>query len=377
MLITPSFAARVMAELVIGALGVALVICALAANQPWLDRHFLPSFLFPHDSYVLAETVVRWVMGGVGLLLLVRTRPRLGRHAARAPAMLPKILLAVVVALGLSEMTLREMHLRPTEWLSPDEEPRRQPDPRLGWTLVPARVGHNSIAGRRIEYAIDPAGYRVAGLDTPVDPTRPTIVCIGESVMFGEGLLWPESIPAQVESMTGIQTANLAVHGFGNDQAFLRLQTELPRFRRPVAIVSLFMPALFGRNLDSDRPHLGPGLVWLPAQPRSRLASLASMLVPYRRDETIDRGVQVTRDVLHATIDLARSREATPVIVVPQFGPEAPNERLLRTRVLDDAGLPSVVVQIDPTWRLPWDRHPDPRAAHAIAAAIAAKVGLK
>ena len=50
--------------------------------------------------------------------------------------------------------------------------------------------------------------------------------------------------------MTGIQSANLAVHGFGSDQAYLRLAIELPRFRQPVAVVSLFMTALFGRNLD-------------------------------------------------------------------------------------------------------------------------------
>src|SRR5258705_2446916 len=37
------------------------------------------------------------------------------------------------------------------------------------------------------------------------------------------------------------------------------------------------MTALFGRNLDDDRPHLGPGLVWRPAQPHWRL-------VPWKRD---------------------------------------------------------------------------------------------
>ena len=90
--------------------------------------------------------------------------------------------------------------------------------------------------------------------------------------------------------MMGVQSANLAVHGFGTDQAFLRLQTELPRFQHPLAVVSLFMTALFGRNLDDDRPHLGPGLTGLPAEPRAA-ASLAKLLVPYRRDETVERGV--------------------------------------------------------------------------------------
>jgi hypothetical protein len=49
--------------------------------------------------------------------------------------------------------------------------------------------------------------------------------------MFGEGLTWEETIPAQVGTMIGMQTANLAVQGYFNDQAYLRLQTELPHFR--------------------------------------------------------------------------------------------------------------------------------------------------
>jgi hypothetical protein len=188
--------------------------------------------------------------------------------------------------------------------------------------------------------------------------------------MFGEGLTYEESIPAQVGAMMGVQTANLAVHGYGNDQAYLRMQTELPHFRRPVAVVSLFMTALFGRNLDQDRPHLGPGLVWLPAEQRSRLSSLAKLLVPYRADTTVERGVTVTREVLRATSELARAHGATPLLVVLQFEHEAQPEQMLRRRILDNASIPYVLVEIDSSWRLPWDRHPNARAARAIATAI-------
>jgi hypothetical protein len=137
-----------------------------------------------------------------------------------------------------------------------------------------------------------------------------------------------------------------------------------------VAVVSLFMTALFGRNLDDDRPHLGPGLVWRPTEPRWQLASMAKLLVPYRSDEAIERGVTVTRAVLRATVDLARARGATPLILVPQFGPEGQAEQALRRRILDGTGLPYVRVEIDAAWRLPWDRHPNARAAHAIATAV-------
>jgi len=65
-----------------------------------------------------------------------------------------------------------------------------------------------------------------------VDLSRPAVVT-GESMMFGEGLAWEESVPGQVETRLGAPSAVLAVHGFGNDQAYLRLESELPRFQHP------------------------------------------------------------------------------------------------------------------------------------------------
>jgi hypothetical protein len=229
------------------------------------------------------------------------------------------------------------------------------------------------VAGRALDYAIDPAGYRVRRVDQPVDPGRPTLVFAGESVMFGEGLAWEESIPALVSEMVGIQGANLAVHGYSTDQIYLRLGRELPRFRQPVAVVSIFMSELFGRNLDADRPHLGPGLVWQAPEPKSRLMSLAGLLVPYRRDRTVDRGIRVTREAFLAMVELARRRQATPLVLVPQFGAEDDLQRSIRQRVLAD-DIPTVIVHLDPDWRLAWDRHPNAPAAHVIASAIAARL---
>jgi hypothetical protein len=359
----------VIVQVFIVCVGVGFLVAALAANQPWLDRHFLPSFLVPHDLYVRIETGVRLTIAGLGVWIIAR-RPA-SRSIARTPSRTLSVFVAAVLALGASELVLRRIHLRPAEWLIPEEEPRRRADARLGWTLEPARTGHNSVGGRAIDYALDASGYRVRGVDDPVDPERPTILFLGESVMFGEGLMWDESVPAQVGKMTGTQGANLAVHGYGSDQSFLRLQMELPRFRRPVAVISIFMTALFGRNLDQDRPHLGPGLVWLPARQQSRLASLAGLLVPYRRDETVERGITMTRDVLRATVQAAEARGARSLTVVPHFGREQPVDERIRRRIFDDAGIPNELVEIDASWHLPWDRHPDARAARLMATSIA------
>jgi hypothetical protein len=93
-------------------------------------------------------------------------------------------------------------------------------------------------------------------------------------------------------------------------------------------------------------------------------------LVPYRADTTVERGVTVTREVLRATSELARAHGATPLLVALQFGHEAQPEQMLRRRILDNASIPYVLVEIDSSWRLPWDRHPNARAARVIATAI-------
>jgi hypothetical protein len=363
---------RLVAELLVASLGVTCIAIAIGANQRWLDRHFLPSFLWPRDWYTVTETSVRVVLAGFGAWLVTGARARAGRIARHDPALACSIAVAVALAFGAAEIALKHVKVQPAEWLFPGQEPRRQPDARLGWTFVPSRSGHKRIGGRDITYTFDPHGYRVAHLDAPVDLERPSVLFTGESVMVGEGLTWNESVAGRVSAALGIQVANLAVHGYSEDQAYLRLETELPRFRHPVAVVSLFMTELFGRNLDQDRPHLGPGLVWRPPIPRGRLVSLAQVFVPYRSSRAIATGLIVARQVLHATAALAAARGATPVILVPQFGRDDERDQALRRELLDGHEVPSVFVEIDPAWRIPWDRHPDARAARAMADALVA-----
>ena len=351
------------------AAGLALVCAALLANQSWLDRHFLPSFFVPRRWYVWIESAVRIGVAAIGLLLVFARGP-VTRVLTRSPGLTLQVLAAALLAVVAAEFAVKRIHQQPAEWQLRDEEPRRQQDPLLGWVLVPAHVGHVSIGGRSIDYSTDAAGYRVRRAGESTDVERPAIVFGGESVMFGEGLVWEESIPAQVETLTGIRSANLAVHGYSTDQIYLRLTRELPRFRRPVAVVTIFMTELFGRNLDSDRPHLTPGLVWQPAVSKARLAAMAGWLVPFRRERTVERGIGVTREALHAIVQLAHDRGAAPLVVVPQFGAEDDTLRALRERIVTP-DLPSLLVPLDPDWRLPWDRHPNARAAGAIAAAVA------
>ena len=360
--------------MVIALAGIGLVVLALAANQDWLDRHLYPSFFVPRRWYVILESSTRVALAAAGISLALIVRAPIGRMVARRPASVPISIFACILAIFAAHVVLA--WTRPTnKWLLAQIEPLRRVDQRLGWTLVPDRSGQKNVGGRTIDFTFDAAGYRVRNAAEPVDPERPTVLFTGESVMAGEGLNWEETIPAQVGALLALQSANLAVHGYATDQSYLRLEADLPRFRQPVAVVSLFMPALFGRNMDDDRPHLalgsGPGLIWTPAVEHGRLESLAKLIVPYRRDATVERGMALTREVLRATAALARSRGAVPLIIVPQFNREDSAERTLRRRVLDDAGLPYVFVELDGDWRLPGDLHPNAATARTIAVAIA------
>jgi hypothetical protein len=367
-------ALRVVVELAIAVVGIVFAGWAIVADQQWFDRHFLPAFFVSRYWYVVLESIGRIGAAAIGIALVLVVRRRAGVVAARQPVLVLNVVVAIVLAFAVSEFVLSELHARASEQEPLGQEPRRRLDARLGWTFVPSRAARHLENGREVEYAFDDHGYRVRRLDDAIDFDRPTLVFTGESIIVGEGLTWDESVPAQVGATLGMQSANLAVSAYATDQAYMRLQAELPRFHRPAAVVIVFSPNLFDRNMDSDRPHLGPGLVWQPPVKRWRLLEVIRLLVRYRKPETIDRGIAITREILHATIELARSRGATPLVVVPQFVPELPEEERLRHRVLDDSGLPVVRVELNASWRIPGDRHPDARAAHAIAEAIAARL---
>jgi hypothetical protein len=366
-------------EIVIAMMGALFLAAALLANQDWWDRHFLPLFFFPRERYLLSERLARLAAAAIGIFLILFVRPLAARMASRMSgdemaAGLLRLVVAVGLALAATELVLGHKFVFAAAETQPGEEPQRQPDPKLGWVFVPAHDGKTIVGEREIAYSIDRLGYRVPNRETPVDVNLPSILFAGESIIAGYGLNWQETIPAQVGAALNIQSATIAVFGYANDQAYLRLAAELPRFRRPLAVVSLFTPSLFARNLGDDRPHLGPGLVWMPATHRLWLSSLFRFLVPYHSETEIEQGIRKTRAELIATAALARRHGALSLIVDPQFGAETPVERMLRRRILEEPGLAHLRVRLDPDWHLKGDLHPDPRAAHAIAMAIAARL---
>lgn len=349
-----------------GLVAAGLVGLAAALDGAWLERHILPEFFQPRDEQLRALTGARVGLLVLAALLIWPVGPWLARR--RLAAVLPYAV-AVALAFVTAEVLLRVLPWYSIHQLPAQREPQRRRDSVMGWTYLPDRVGRGVLGGRTIEYAFDPAGHRVRRRGEAVDYAQPSILFVGESIMGGHGVTYDETIPALVGARLGLQPANLAVGGFATDQMYLRFRGEWPRYREPRAVVILFMPLLFHRNLEHDRPHLGPGLAWSPASDDPRLLQVAHRLIPVRSQREIDDGALMTRQALTAMVAAARAKGAVPLILVPQLTPETAEEAAIRQKVL--AGLPLIHVDVDPAWRVPNNRHPDARADAALADAVA------
>lgn len=362
-----------MLEILIIFAALPLLAFAILADHAWLDAHMLPDIMVRHwhTTWLNIERVFALA---AGLTLFFILRPRLVRwtETSSIRSVLRDLILGTVafgLALGVAEMAMRRLNWHYSAWVI-GQEPLRRANRFLGWENVPAREGIDAFKGRMIRYDIDRSGHRVAKATSVLDPARPSILFVGESVMFGHRLEWPETVPGRVEAMTGLQSVNLAVNAYGVDQDYLHLASELPTFRRPLAIVMLFSPAMVEREFRANRPHLDAALHWHPPEEPWRLLQLMKVVFPFHTLSTIAYRLHTSRSVLIAADRLANSRNIPFLVLIPVFVPESVAERRIRDAVLDGSGIHSVVVALDPAWRLFRDGHPDFRGDEAMARAI-------
>jgi hypothetical protein len=94
----------------------------------------------------------------------------------------------------------------------------------LGWTPRPNGVGQWPNGKT---YSVNGRGYRgrALGPRRPADGSRRVIV-LGDSIAFGAGVGDEETFARRLDAVSSVEVANLAVSGFGIDQALLRLESE-------------------------------------------------------------------------------------------------------------------------------------------------------
>ncbi|WP_340314037.1 hypothetical protein [Rhizorhabdus argentea] len=357
------------AQLFIGGMALFLFALAIGMNRRWTDHHLLPDILVPSNWLVTIVQIERFILITIAIALLLavhRIRARRGAAVWRGLV----IGMAVLLALPASELFMQLASGRRGQAWNPTDKPLRMADPLIGWTYIPSRgVADNEYAWRP-SYFVDSHGYRVAADGVALDLAAPSVLFVGESIMFGKGLNWHDTVAAHVQALSGIQSANLAVNAYSLSQGFLHLQRELPKFRQPVAIVILFAPSLMVRDLDRNRPWIDSGGRWHRASPTWALGHLGRVLFPYHSTAAIAEAVASDRRVLKAEAAMARARGAEPLILVPVFQPEQRRERALRRMVFDGLAVPHLVVPLDQSWRLVRDSHPDARGDAVMARAL-------
>ena len=319
---------------------------------------------------------------GAGVFSLVALRPWIGRWIARGTSAdrvgaIARIVLAVVLAGVTVEVVLR---IKEGPGSAPYRLPKAHDSDRYGWILEPSIETPSRGGERDIVYVVNADGVRTRALGDVVDYAAPTVLFAGESVAFGLGLPYEETFPALVGADLRVHVVNLAVHGYGGDQAYMRTLDYLARFERPLAVVTLFVPEQLPRNVSEDRTRLAldreGGFATVAPLPRwyreMRVRELWKRVFSYHDDEA----VSIERAIVDATAKAVRGRGGYPLFVITNY--ETPclevggKRPFIEGALFGDGGVPKVRVPIDPTWRLPDDSHPDGRAHRVIADAVTA-----
>jgi len=176
---------------------------------------------------------------------------------------------------------------------------------------------------------------------------------------------------------------NVAVGGYGTDQAALRALDMLARLEHPVALVQTFLPVQLQRNVQDYRPRLvlrDGSLVVVPAASGpfagTRLRDLLVNELPVLWEHKLQESLPVTGAVARDVAAKARARGAKPLFLVPEIDSQRGLGWLVRT-LFEDQGIPAVVAKIDSAQMMPYDGHPDAEATRAMARLVERALGLQ
>lgn len=364
------------------ALAAVLLVWAWCADASWLERH-AHDYRCLHSLDIVHKVNVERVIAVVAaVVLLFFVRPRLGRAVARTGVTaggIGRVGLAIVLALVASEIILRKTGRAPPPPPPNTVFPPTRPNDAYVWGLEPNATFQSHAGDRKYFFYVNAEGNRARALDAVPDHARPTIFVAGESIAEGVGVPYEETFAALLEDRLGVQVVDVAVQGFGADQAYLRTAEVVATYAHPIAIVTVFLPEQATRAEVEHLPHLRasadggvervePAPAWLRDL---RLRSVFLRTIGYHGD----REVEGLRAVARATEALARSRGAYALFVTTNFGPacvdvDGRSPWLFRT-IFDDQRIPRVHVAVTPELEAgPGEPHPGARAHRLFADAI-------
>src|SRR5438132_11241511 len=95
-------------EIAIACVGCALIAAAVAADQAWFDRHFLPSFWKAREDIVRDQRLIRIGIAIAGAFIVFVLRRPFARTLAKERLYLITIPIAILLAIATSEAMLRK-----------------------------------------------------------------------------------------------------------------------------------------------------------------------------------------------------------------------------------------------------------------------------
>ncbi|MFY9819849.1 MAG: hypothetical protein WAM82_00600 [Thermoanaerobaculia bacterium] len=313
---------------------------------------------------------------------------------------------SILFTLLLAEAALRILGIgsagRGSPWFAGGNHPRFlfQPDAESGYALRPGFHGQEIAEENEfnVPVAIDARGLR----DQPhAAPPQPSVLTLGDSMTFGEGVPAGSTFSAVIEREAGVRVDNGGVPGYSSRQMLARLRRLLPSLHPAVVVMTLsplwdrqrcaapfvyrdgYIVAqtyadrleLIGGNLYLKETRL-PALGTLTAELKGHsnlmrlavpaLANGAKKLLHHPKKE----GTPTAEDYEPTIQDLADARRLAAaqgarflVLLVDDRGPDYRRDRLAVEERLKALGIPFIAAQ-DLLPGADWKRLSYPRDTH-------------
>ena len=173
-------------------------------------------------------------------------------------------LLGTVVVIELALRLLNYPYIGCKSLQSADEYRTGQFDPVVGWRYIPSRA--TAFGGKT--YTFNAEGYRTDSIEDSTDFSKPRILIVGSSFLFGHELDFKETFGYKLATRLGnrYEVINDAVQGYGLDQTYLQLVTLMPRYSPTAVIVDIHEDQDY-RNVNRDRRALFPCMQFAGTKP--------------------------------------------------------------------------------------------------------------
>lgn len=124
-------------------------------------------------------------------------------------------------------------------------------DSELGWSYKRHFTGFGADG---IVYIFNDEGYRTDNQNTKTDFSKPIILIVGNSAIFGDGVNYVETFGYKLQNRLNnkYEVINMAVQGYGLDQAYLRLKQIIAVYK-PKYVILDFIEDYDNRNINRDR----------------------------------------------------------------------------------------------------------------------------